>query len=353
MKRDWLNELLGQLGGHLDLEARQREQLLAGSQVPWWLSALLGLAAWISSLFFILAFLGPWLMLIEGTVGRGVAGVLLILAALWLFRRGQPFANQIGLALSLTGQGLLVFLLTERLNITQDNLRAPALFCMLLAGILLWLPSSFLHRHVCALLVLTGAAVLMGDGTALGFYGVVLAALACALWLCRQRWASHQQANRIRALADAATLMSLLLAAMPHQQLLTHMFDFQSDVARHWIKVVYPAGMGIILLSVVAWLIRDMKGLMRWSVLGITALVAMLAQPAPGLVLTIALGLALFHASNRSWLVLLPVFATFYLFVLYYSLHISLLEKSLLMILCGAILLVGGRLMPRWSRLRT
>lgn len=95
MKHDGLQELLGQLQTQLALGANQRDRLLAGSQTPWWLSALLGLAAWFSAFFFILAFLGPWLLLIEWPVGRGLAGVLLLLAALWLFRRGQPYANQI------------------------------------------------------------------------------------------------------------------------------------------------------------------------------------------------------------------------------------------------------------------
>lgn len=353
MSNDWLKPLLEQLQMDLSLGADQRDQLLAASQAPWWLSALLGLAAWISALFFIIAFLGPWLVLIEGPVGRGLAGVLLLLAALWLFRRGQPFADQIGLALSLTGQGLLIFVLTEHLNFGQDSLRIPALVGMLLAGVLLWLPSSFLHRHVCALVVLISAAVLVGSGTGLALYCVLLAASACALWLGRLRWASHPQARRIRALADAATLASLCLVAAAHEQLLEPVLDLQALTAVQWASTLYPAGMAVVLLCVVAWLLRDLKGPLYWAGLSISVLVAVLAHPAPGLLLTLALGLAVFQASNRSWLLLLPAFAIFYLFILYYSLHISLLEKSLLMIASGTILLIAGLLLPRLWRIQT
>lgn len=353
MTRDWLGDLLQQLQDQLHLQEPQTESLHTGSQTPWWLSALLGLAAWVSSILFIVSFLGPWLALIEGAAGRSLAGVLLILAALWLFTRRQPFTNQVGLALSLTGQGLLVFVLAEQTAITQDSLRPVALASMLLAGVLLWLPSSFLHRHVCALLVLAGAAVLLRTGTALAVYGVLLAAAACTLWLCRQRWATHPQAARIRALVDAATLMSLILAAMPHEQLVRHLLDSPLDSAGHGSGIIYQAGMGMVLLGVVARLVRQLSGARYWALMGITSVLALLAHSVPGLLLSLALGLALFHASNRSWLILMPAFTAFYLFVLYYSLHISLLHKSLLLIACGAVLLAGARLLHSWRRGRT
>ena len=347
MKHDGLQELLEQLQTQLDLGEDQRDRLLAGSQAPWWLSALLGLAAWFSAFFFILAFLGPWLLLIEGPVGRGLAGVLLLLAALWLFRRGQPFANQIGLALSLTGQGLLVYVLAEHGGFDFGSERGPAWFSLALAGGLLWLPSSFLHRHVCALVMLASAAVLLGSGAGLALYCVLLAACACVLWLGRLLWVSHPQAGRIRAIADAATLLSLCLAVAAHEQLLEPVFDLQGASVDRWTSAIYPVGMALLLVAVVAWLIRDLKGTAWWSGLGASIVLVVLAHPAPGLLLTLALGLAVFRASNRSWLALLPAFAGFYLFVLYYSLHISLLEKSLVMIATGATLLIGGLLLPR------
>ncbi|MBL4834106.1 MAG: DUF4401 domain-containing protein [Pseudomonas sp.] len=352
MKHDSLNVLLDRLQVELALDEDQRNQLRAGSQAPWWLSALLGLAAWFSASFFIVAFLGPWLLLIEGPVGRGLAGLLLLLAALWLFRRGQSFAHQIALALSLTGQGLLIFVLAEHLQLELDNLRAPAVLSMLLAGILLWLPSSFLHRHVCALVVLASAAVLVGSGTGLALYCLLLAACACALWLGRVRWATHPQAGRIRAIADAATLLSLCLAATMHHQLLEPLLDLQKLAAARWTSAVYQVGMGLLLLTVVAWLLRNMKRAAYWSGLGATVVLVILAHPAPGLVLTLALGLAVFQASNRSWMALLPAFAAFYLFILYYSLHISLLQKSLVMVASGLVLLVGGLLLPRLLRVQ-
>ncbi|WP_339847542.1 DUF4401 domain-containing protein [uncultured Halopseudomonas sp.] len=346
MTSDWLNELLTQMQAQLNLDASQREALLAGSQSPWWLSALLGMAAWVSSLLFILSFLGPWLALIEDPFGRAVAGVLLILAALWMFRREHLFTNQVGLALSLTGQGLLVFVLADQLGGGRDSLRPVAVTIMLLSGILFWLPSSFIHRHVCALLMLSSAAVALGAGVGLAFYCVLLAAAACTLWLERLRWVCHPHASRIRALVDAATFLSLVLAAMPHQQLFSHLFDIPPHAAGHWVNAVYPAGMSAILLGVVAWLGRHRTGAGYWSVLAFTILITVLTYSTPGFLLSLAFGLVLFQARNRSWLLLLPAFVTFYLFVLYYNLTISLLEKSLLVIACGAVLLAGARLLP-------
>jgi hypothetical protein len=350
MKRPWFGVLLDQLQEQLNLDDTQRDRLLAGSQSPWWLSALLGLAAWLASILFIVSLLGPWFVLIDGTPGRAVAGVMLILLALWLFRRQQLFASQVGLVLSLTGQGMLIFLLGEYLDTELDSWRPLAVFSLLVSGILLWLPSSFLHRHLCALLALSSLAVLIGTGIGLAIYCVALAVITCTLWLHRRHWVSHSHAPQIRALTDAGTLISLILVMHAHEDMLEHSLELNLPEAAQWMHLVYSLGMGGLLVGTVAWLVRSAVGASYWFALGAAVLLAVLASPAPGFLLTLALGLAVFQASNHSWLILMRAFATFYLFVLYYSLHISLLDKSLLMIVSGALLLVCGWWISRWSR---
>jgi hypothetical protein len=353
MKQLWSGVLLDQLQEKLSLDATQHDRLLAGTQSPWWLSALLGLAAWLASIPFIVTLLGPWFVLVDDIPGRAVAGVMLIVLALWMFRRQQVFASQVGLVLSLTGQGMLIFLLGEYLDTELDSWRPLAVFSLLVSGILLWLPSSFLHRHLCALLTLISLAVLIGTGIGFAIYCVALAVITCMLWLQRRHWVNHPYSAQIRALTDAGTLISLIMVMLAHEDMLDQSLELNLPEAAQWMHLVYPLGMGGLLVGVVAWLVRSALGASYWLALGAAVLLAVLASPAPGFLLTLSLGLAVFQASNRSWLILMPAFATFYLFVLYYSLHISLLDKSLLMIASGTFLLVCGWWMSRYSEALT
>ncbi len=76
--------------------------------MPWWLMLLQGLAAWVASLMIILAVMSTMGGLDLTTLVRGAVGALLCATAIWLFRRERLFSEQMALAFSLAGQGLLV-----------------------------------------------------------------------------------------------------------------------------------------------------------------------------------------------------------------------------------------------------
>ena len=63
MNKAEVQTLLDQIQRPAGLSQEQRERLSAGVDSPWWLSVLLGLAAWVSSLFLIGSLVGPSLLL--------------------------------------------------------------------------------------------------------------------------------------------------------------------------------------------------------------------------------------------------------------------------------------------------
>lgn len=353
MNKTDLCVLIDQIEQCSHLTQAQRDRLLAGVDSPWWLSVLLGLAAWVASLFLIGSLLGPSMLFLEGPLALGLAGLLLLAGGLWLFGRPGVFREQMGLAFALAGQGLLVYVLADSMG-PSEPLRTAASFCLPLSAALLLAPGPTLYHRVCGLLVLGSIAVLLHSGPALALFGLLLAGAATCSWLLRRRWATGRQASRLRALTDAATLMALLLALYGHQGLLDAMTgQMPLAAAPPGVWLLLHAGPGVLLLLTLGWLLRGQSVVARSAALLAAGLLILLTYQAPGLLISLALGLCVYHASSRSWTLLVAAFALFYLGEFYYSLHLSLLHKALLLCASGLLLLVIRLGMKRlfWSPL--
>ncbi|MFN3580055.1 MAG: DUF4401 domain-containing protein [Pseudomonas sp.] len=346
--KGWLDELEQQAL----IDAPLREKLVAGVDSPWWLALLLGIAAWVSALFIIGSFMGPWLLFVEGSLGRSLAGAALLGFGIWLFSHPGVFVAQLALALSLAGQGLLVYVLGSSLDASSfPSLRSAALVCLPLSALLLWLPVSRLFRQVSAFFALASIAVLLESGPQLALLASGLALVAAWGWLQRPAWAAHPLAARLRPLLDAATFMALVLAAYGEREWLVRLLD--SGVMTGNATALLTAARVVpvlLLLAIVAWLARHADLLQRSFALVAAALLGLLFYQAPGLLISCALGLAVCHAQARSWMLLVLVFAAFYLGHFYYSLHITLLHKSMLLVGSGVLLLVVRYGLIRYGR---
>lgn len=320
------------------LDAERAAALASRMPAPWWLAALQAVAAWFASLLIIGSFFAPLYFLFEGAIGRVVAGVVLLAAAIWLFGRKHLFTEQMGLAFSLAGQALVI---AEIAGVVADPWAAGSLVSiagMLLAAGMILPYSTPLHRTVCALLVWTHCGVLIGRGSALSVYAVALVALAVAMWLHRARWSTSRYAAQTKALLHAGTLSALVGAwVMSHEA--TRMALQSVGAVTAWWPTLYAAGVSLVLLTAVGWLTRAAAPWVRvWCMLT-AGLYCLAAWNAPGLMTSAAILLAVFQACHRPWIALALLAALLYLGEFYYSLHISLLAKSGTLAATGLLLL--------------
>jgi hypothetical protein len=349
MNADRTGGLLDRLQARGVIDAGERGALAARRPVPWWLAALLAVAAWIASLIILSAFFGPLLMLADNAVVRAAGGVALIAAALYLFRRESAFTAQMALAFSLAGQALIVVAVAGNAAGQASVSRMMALTAMVVAAGLMWPPTSGLHRTVCALIVLASLAWLIGPGSGLALFGVAVTAAAAALWLTRARWAAQPHAPLVKALAHATTLVALCLAPYGHARSALDAVNAVAGAGRHAsVPFIYAAGAAAVLLATVAWLTRAAPTGLRAAALGAALLFVPGAWQTPGLLASGALLLAVFHACHRPWVMLTLSFAALYLAERYYSLHATLLEKSIALVVTGALLLLARTGLRRW-----
>lgn len=338
-RQSLLDELRQQ--GVLDEPAAAR--LLQQASAPWYVSLLSALAAWLAALLLIGGTL--FTLIDDSAAAAAVTGAIVLGLAVGLLRQAGVFISQLGLALSLVGQGLLI-LAASQWDITGLGAqRLPALTALVVAAGMLWVPANTLHRLVCALIAMGAVAVFIGLHGWLVTYGLLLAALAIWLWLRRSHWAGSRGAGIWRALAGAATLGALVLPLIGKQRWVDSALMGLGDGALF--KWIYSAGAGALLLATGQILLRGQQGGIRLAVAAAVLVLIALGANAPGLLMALALWLAVFHACERFWSVLVGAGATLYLADLYYSLHITLLEKSILLVVSGLVLLA-----LRWVLLR-
>jgi hypothetical protein len=327
------------------VDAPRAEELRAHLPPPPWLMLLQGVAAWVAALFLLASFAAPLLMLIfgEGPLGRGVYGLILLGAAIWLFSKRKNFTDQMALAFSIAGQAMCVSAFMDVFDAVDFTPRGMATVALLLAVLMSVPRSTQPHRIFCALVGWGSLGVLIGSGNPFLLFAVALTALAVTAWLQRERWATHPRAPVLAAVAHGATL-GALVAAWGVSNEFARMF---TAPVSPWI---YKAGVGMVLVGAAGWLTRETDRPVRLVVLAGAVLFSAAAWNAPGLVASVAVLAAAFRAAQQSWVGLALLAIAWYLSWFYYSLETTLLVKSGALAATGLVLLAVAFALRRWGR---
>ncbi|MES2070146.1 MAG: DUF4401 domain-containing protein [Pseudomonadota bacterium] len=322
-----------------------------GLPSPWYVRVMLGVAGWIGALF-LLGFVGAVFAVVLRSAGASIlVGGLACLGAYLIFRaaRENDFGTQFGLAASLAGQSLVMFGLFDSFKF--DGASAFFIACLIEIGLALLMP-NFIHRVLSSWAAM---AALSFGLSKIGLHGVapgIAAAGVALVWLNELRWISADAVWR--PIGYGLVLALLQIAAMP----LAGEFDWLlSSAGRNGWLYPHAAQIGcsliaaVLLMSVLRLLARE--GVAPASGIGIAAIgatvvLAAVSYFAPGLaaaLLVLLLGVA---AGNRALaglgLLALGGFVSHY----YYQLQQTLLLKSMVLAVSGAMLLGARAALNRW-----
>ncbi|GHT98940.1 hypothetical protein FACS1894154_05110 [Betaproteobacteria bacterium] len=331
-----------------DLESR-------AFHAPGWLAALQGIAAWVAALMII----ASAFVFFQNKVASsfGIFGGILIAGAVFLFyRKDNTFFSQLALAFSLAGQGLL----TSSYSMSNHDLGHLLVGAFVAAA--MTLPrSTLLHRSLCSLLALGCLSIWVFYFSNHGNYsyklfigtprleilGVLFAAMSAALWLWREKWAAHQQAPRFKALAHAGMLMNFGVMGFFCVIQSSLVKEYRGQVPG---LLIYSCGAAILFLALSFYLSRKLPPPQRVPLLIVAVALAFAAHGAPWLLVCASLSLTAFYACHRAWFALSLLGAVLLLGQFYYSLELTLLAKSGVLALSGAILLALRLMLQHWHK---
>ncbi len=311
------------------------------ASTPWYVRTILCFAGWLAALF-VLGVLGmSFAAFFDRPVGCLLVGLALIGCATASFRVGRrnELMAQFGLALSLAGQALVVYGFT---HMSSGNVRVIAMLVAALELGLFFIIPNFLHRVLSSIVAALAVTFLLSEWwlvctirslITLGFvavwlhghdrlaesgwraagYGLALALVGIAfsnfhLWL----WYSHT-AHVARWMFTLSTIDRMsAVATLP----------LAVYLIRRWQQALRPGDNHTVLF---AWLAVVPVAAASWLAPMLGALLAVL--------------ITAFATGSRVLLGLASAALLAYLSQYYYSLHLTLLNKSMLLIATGTTLL--------------
>lgn len=322
----------------------------AEDDMPWYLAALIGIAAWGAALLlagFLFSLFGDWLDQPTPQLVLGTGCAVVALALLRRFR-GREFFEQAGTALALLAQLLIGMGLHEALRDGTARL-GDGLAWALLGGIALALyvlGTQTLHRFVCGVVLCVS---LLGLSWSLlpRDHGPALLTFPVMAWAAALLWRRSQSEDRVALalppLAWAFSLTAIGLAWWSSPSVL--------DLSPSW-KWAWMVSLALVaaLLPATAWVTwrRAHAGaaMPLWALLP-TLLFAGLGLLAPGIALGATLVLIGAASLRKTLIGVGAICLAVYLAHYYYQLSVPLLEKSIWLGASGAALLGARALLRR------
>lgn len=307
---------------------------------PWYVRVFQGLTGQFAALFLLMFFFTIFKDLVKEQTVAFVLGGMLIGAAYAVFNvRSTAFTGQFGLTLSLTGQALWFFALSDWLN---DPM--AWMIIAIVEGALAWMMPHFLHRFLSSYAAAMALIFACYQLPFLWLMPSLMMFVVAILWLHEPQWLA--QSERFRPLAYAFTFAALQMHSLVTMAIgdISHSFRGQALSTQTWLIPVNEMLLGGILVFTI------IKLLMRYQVAltskhGLAAmlagcLLALLSLQATGLAVAWVVILLGFSSGNR--LLLGIGFFAFWSFLgrYYYFLNISLLDKSYVLIGTGILMLL-------------
>lgn len=317
---------------------------------PWYVRVMLGIAGWIGALF-ILGFIGAgFAMVMQDSGAASVAAIICCGAAFAIFRMASKgdFASQFGLATGLVGQVLFGVAIFKQFH-SGEFIGYFLFFCVEVAFTLLM--PNFLHRIFTTLAAVGALSIGLVQAGLYGF-ALPLTAAGCALvWRGETRLATRSDLWQPVGYGLALGLLQTATTSLLGGEMLS-LFHRNGNgwFQRHGTEVG-TALVAIVFMTVALQILRELninsssrEGV---AILCCAALVLAASFPAHGLAAASLILIIGFAGGNRILFGLGLLALASFLSHYYYQMSETLLVKSLILGVIGALLLAG-----RWGMRR-
>lgn len=317
--------------------ATEIRQVFASEPLPdsshWYIRVLVGFSAWIAAILFLASLFG--LHLIDSPTKTMVVGLVFIFITLFI-RRGSdhPFLNQLAFALSLAGQSLLV----GEIGFETDSLFFAAIAALVLESVLLIAYPDPIHRFFSVIFSFTAIVALLYDLDIPDMIHLLILLAASGVLVGWEREATFLAGDYAEFFAPVGYGLTTVLFFLLIPSILPDL-----PVSSWWTSTV---GLLAFLLILEAHLLAFYQVAVTQPIGMIlligTALVSIPFYAAPGVIAALLVLLLGFQRGNRLLMGMAFTFLAVFLTAFYYYLDLTLLTKSIILLISG-IGLIGLR----------
>jgi uncharacterized membrane protein len=317
---------------------------------PWYVKVLLALSGWVASIFLF----GTVGILFESFHDNSfiliTVGAALILAAYSLLRIPKnEFYEHAALAISLAGQGIIIWRIFDGLN-EDTSLIVITIFASVLAVVM----PNYIHRVISSFAA--GICFSMAVSN-LGIPYITVPILmfgAAWLWLNEFKYPEHM---RKQSAVGYGLILALVFATGQHASadLSSNIVELlrNQEVAKLWIYLLIDELLVAAIMLYVVWNILQRLGHGAAERISIAALIgivllSVVSYVAHGISVAMFILIIGFSGSNRVLMGIGVISLLSSISAYYYFLNVTLLEKALVLLLTGMLLIV-----VRWVLLHT
>jgi hypothetical protein len=319
---------------------------LSGVQ-PWYVRAMVGFGAWLSSLL-IIGFIGSIGLAAKG--GFLVVGLGLIVAAVVMRRRSaNDFMVQSTLAASLAGQALMAYGIAELSG--GDEWKIVLMAAIPISATLFFVFPDRIHRVISVLIATTSLAILIYVwelNAIVPFMGPVFAAAMVLLYKYQARIMADGRGALIRPLMTGLMLTAFGYLMISTIYVLPELGVEYAFYPRPWISTVLLGAL-FVYLGVDVWrqLTSDLQKNAAPVLYGLMLLVIAAAWAVPGLLLALIVTMLGATSGNRAFAGAGIVFLAVFVGTYFYGVQVTMLTKSATLIASGLAILAA-----RWVLVR-
>lgn len=312
---------------------------------PWYLKLLMGFAGWLGALF-ILGSLGLILysFMDDYPVVGLITGVLVSFLSYILFKKDvkNEFFNQLILAISITGQGILIYSI---IDLFEDNSRVILLLIFLIQAVLFIIINNFILKLLSVILSLSSLLILISSFNL--YYLVPGLLLAGTYYVWSREFKILLKPKLIQSLGYSLTTLSIstifaggYIWQRSSKELIGPLeLPVISSIA-FWVNLTLIALIYFVLL-------REQFNLRFIMAIFVSIIIAAIGYKVPGLIVVLPIIILGFYHRNYFLLWVGVIGTIVYLSLYYYNMEITLLIKSVSLIIGGAILLITRVILKR------
>lgn len=297
---------------------------------PWYVKILLGFSGWLAAVFLMGFFALGLEKLLESEAASLVLGGMLLVGAFFMLglRSKNEFVGQLALAMSLAGQGLVIWALARLIG---ENEAGTWLAVGVFQGVLAFLMPDFIHRVFSAFVMGACITVYLIMQRWLFLPSGLWMLVVSALWLQELRF--PLQLQRTVPIAYGLTLVLVCLkGALAVQGEWVYLLQRETGMELWMQPWMGESVIALVTLSVV-WMLLRRSGLQPvtlpfMAALAAAVVICLLSYRAQGITVGMTLLLLGFAGSNRVLTGLGVAALLFFVSSYYYFLGVTLLDKA-------------------------
>ncbi len=307
---------------------------------PWYIRTMVGIGAWIASLFLI-GFITSLSLLAADTAFIVIGVGFIVSANILYYKVKNDFMFHITLAFSLAGQILIAMGVEKLVHMNEvAAICTPLILCNI---ILFFTFRDLVHRFLSVSIIITCLTFLIYEWKVQHLLTYLVPALSfCFAWLVKNQHRTRLQYNTLAPLASALMMSTFGMVMLSTLYVLPELSRNFSFFPSPWIATVGIALVTLyVLVKTLPGIFMQQNRLYEFSLYALIWIVMLCSLNAPGImfaVLVMLLGVTYGHKVYSSiGIALLSVFTISY----FYGIETSLLVKSYTLVATGAALLAG------------